>query len=70
MASLYALHIKVTFSPTKTVAFDLGRTTGLARTRSTKEENRYADIIKKIEKPVSKDESDRLNREMTNNITT
>ena len=46
MASLYALHIKVAFSPTKAVAFDIGRTTGLARTRSTKEENRYADIIK------------------------
>ena len=46
MASLYALHIKVTFSPTKTVAFDIGRTTGLARLRSTEEEHRYADIIK------------------------
>ena len=46
MASLYALHNKVAFSPTKTVAFDIGRTTGLARTRSMKEENRYADIIK------------------------
>ena len=46
LASLCALHIKVAFSPTKTVAFDIGRTTGLARARSTKEENRYADIIK------------------------
>ena len=46
MASLYALHNKVAFSPTKTVAFDIGRTIGLARTRSMKEENRYADIIK------------------------
>ena len=46
MASLYALHSKVTFPPTKTVAFDMGRTTGLARTLSMREKkNKCGEFI-------------------------